>query len=232
MKYCVYCGHQVDKNTKECPYCYEDISEETTEKLYHSNIECIKCNSTNVDYTIKRRNRNKIVYEEQIYTCKECGKQFRDKNRLGYSFSNSPQIILNGTQQKILKWLIIIAIACGMYFSIMNNKKTEEENWVKLDCTGMQTITFKQIKDGAPYDDDKYKGNSYIFTTTIQEIKGNEIITPIEEGDYSGSYIKVNKEELETLSNYKTGDKITFCGTVRKISMYHKVYVDNATIIK
>ena len=119
-----------------------------------------------------------------------------------------------------------------MYFSIMNNKKTEEENWVKLDCTGMQTITFKQIKDGAPYDDDKYKGNSYIFTTTIQEIKGNEIITPIEEGDYSGSYIKVNKEELETLSNYKTGDKITFCGTVRKISMYHKVYVDNATIIK
>lgn len=232
MKYCVYCGHQVDKIAKKCPYCFEDISEEKTEKLYHSNIECIECNSTNVDYTIKRRNKNRIIFEEQIYTCKECGKQFRDKNRLGYSFNNNPQIILSNNQKKVLKWFFIIIIAFGIYFSIMNNRKNEEDNWVKLDCTGMQTMTFKQIKEGAPYDDEKYKGNSYIFTTTIQEIKNNEIITPIEEGDYTGSYIKVNKAELEKLANYNAGDKITFCGTVRKISMYHKVYVDNATIIQ
>jgi len=232
MKYCVYCGHQVDKSAKKCPYCFEDISEEKTEKLYHSNIECIKCNSTNVDYNIKRRNKNKIIFEEQIYTCKECGKQFRDKNRLGYSFNNNPQIILSNNQKQVLKWVFIIIIAFGIYFSIMNNRKNEEANWVKLDCAGMQTMTFKQIKEGAPYDDEKYKGNSYIFTTTIQEIKNNEIITPIEEGDYTGSYIKVNKAELEKLANYNAGDKITFCGTVRKISMYHKVYVDNATIIQ
>lgn len=232
MKYCVYCGHQVDKNAKECPYCFEDISEEETEKMYHSNIECIKCGSKNVDYEIKRKNRRKIVYEEQIYTCKDCGKQFKDKNRLGYSFNNNPQIILNGAQKKLIKWIFIFIIAGTISYIIINNRKVEEDNWVKMDCTGLPTMTFKQIKEGAPYDDEKYKGNSYIFTTTIQEIKNNEIITPIEPDDYTGSYIKVNKSELEKLSFYKEGDTITFCGTVKKISMYHKVYVENATIIK
>lgn len=232
MKYCPYCGYKVNKDEKECPNCYEDISDESNEKLYHASVECIKCGSKNVDYKIAKINKHKIVFEEQIYTCKECGKQFKDKNRLGYSFNNNPQIILSVTQKKIIKWLFIILIAAIISFTIIHNKKVKEDNWVRMDCTGLKKMSLKKIKEDAPTGNDKYKGNSYIFTTTIEKINNNEIITPIEKGDYSGSYIKFNKEEVYKLERYKRGDTITFCGTVKKISMYHKVYVENATIIK
>lgn len=231
MRYCVFCGHQVDINEDTCPFCFEDISEGTTEKLYHANINCINCNSDNVEYSIKRKNKHGIVYEEEVYTCKECGKVFNDKNRLGGSFNNSPQIILSKGQKKLATFSFIVLTIVVIVALYNHNKIVEENSWIKLDCAGMKTMTFKKIKDGAPYDDDKYIGNSYIFQTTIEKIDNNEITTPIEKGDYSGSYIKVNREELKKLSTYKKGDTIKFCGTVKKISTYHKVYVENATII-
>ena len=65
------------------------------------------------------------MYEEQIYTCKDCGKQFKDKNRLGYSFNNNPQIILNGAQKKLIKWIFIFIIAGTISYTIINNRKVE-----------------------------------------------------------------------------------------------------------
>ncbi len=231
MWHCVYCGHSIDTKCKVCPYCGKDVTDEATNKMFHANVKCIKCGSTNVDYKIIEKNRGDVVFEDEEYTCQDCGKKFTDWNRLGSSFNNSPQIILNSAEKKLAKWLVIIGIVLFIIINKNVKRYNEENNWPLMDCSGLQVMSFKQIKEGAPYDDEKYKGNSYIFTTTIQEINGNEIVTPIEEGDYTGSYIKVNKAEREKLATYKEGDVITFCGTVRKISMYHKVYVDNATII-
>ena len=231
MKYCVFCGHQIDKNKERCPYCLEDISEETIQKMYKSNITCIKCGSEKVNYRIQRKNKHRIVFEEQIYTCDECGKRFKDKDRLGKSFSNKSQIILSEVETKLITWMLSIIIVITIIAVRVYKKSEAEANWVKMECTGLPVMTFKQIKEGSPYEDEKYKGNSYIFTTTIEEIRNNQIVTPIEPGDYTGSYIKVNKEEIEKLKRYNVGDTITFCGTVKKISLYNKVYVENATII-
>jgi hypothetical protein len=231
MKYCVYCGHEIELKTTSCPYCHKDVSDNATTKVYHSNIKCIKCGSKDVNYEINTYKRDNIICEEEVYTCKNCGKKFNDKNRLGPSFNNNFQIILDNLSKKIIKWCIIIFIVSFVIINNIITTQKEEDSWVKIDCSGLPNMTFKEIKEGAPYSDDKYIGNNYIFTTTIREINGREIVTPIEEGDYTGSYITINKEELEKLANYKIGDTIKFCGTVKKISMYHKVYVKNATII-
>lgn len=69
MKYCVYCGHEIEVKDKFCPYCNKDVSDEATEKVYHSNIKCIKCGSKNVDYKINIFNKGNISCEEEIYTC-------------------------------------------------------------------------------------------------------------------------------------------------------------------
>jgi hypothetical protein len=37
---------------------------------------------------------------------------------------------------------------------------------------------------------------------------------------------------MERLKNYSEGSIITIAGTVTDISMYHKVYVKNATIVE
>ncbi len=231
MKYCIHCGREIGLETTICPYCSKETSENDNNKVYNSNIKCINCDSTNVNYKIKKSIKKDIIHEKSIYICADCNEEFSDDDRIGPSFNNKPQLILSNGTKKIIKWLVIFGITALIVFNHMRNTKLEEDSWQKLDCSGLPTMTFKEIKEGAPYSDDKYIDNSYIFTTTIQEINGNEIITPIEEGDYSGSYITINKEEKEKLSNYKIGDKIKFCGTVKKISMYHKVYVKNATII-
>ena len=103
MKYCVYCGHEIGLNTTKCPYCDKDVSDDSTKEAYHSNIKCIKCKSTDVDYKIVRSQKKDIIYEEEVYVCKKCGKKFKDKNRLGSSFSNNPQIILSDFQQKVIR---------------------------------------------------------------------------------------------------------------------------------
>lgn len=231
MKYCMHCGMEIDAEDKICPFCSKNVSEEATEKIVKSNLECVKCHSKNVEYRIIKRQKRDIDFEEEQYTCKDCGRQFTDNNRLGPSFNNSPQIILNNAEKKLLKWIFIIVVVCIVVFNYTSNKSKEENSWTHYDCSGLPQMTFKQIKDGAPYDDEKYKNNSYIFTTTIKEINGREVVTPIEDGDYSGSYIYFNNEDAEKLKNYKEGDRITFCGKVTKISMYHKVYVKNASLI-
>lgn len=236
MRYCIYCGLEVNETDKICPNCGENISEEETKKLIQSNVECIKCHSKNVSCHIDKRKRNNIVFENESYICNDCGRKFTNRERLGRSFSNTFQLILSSGEKKLIKWLIIICIIC--FFIIQNGIKinTEQNSWTRIDYSNLSTITFKEIKEEANTNLDnakkKYINNSYIFTTTIKEINGREIVTPIEDGDYSGSYIYVNNEDMEKLTNYKEGDTITIAGTVYKISLYHKVYVQNATIIE
>lgn len=117
MKYCVFCGREIDIESERCPYCHEDISDDVTSKVYHSNIRCIKCNSKNVDYKIERKEKHEIFYEEEVYTCKECGKVFTDKNRLGPSFSNSFHITIGRGTQKFLYILIVFGIVFGILYS-------------------------------------------------------------------------------------------------------------------
>ncbi len=235
MKYCIYCGHEVEPGTKRCPFCEKDISDESVSNFHHSNVKCINCNSKNVDYEIITFIKDDMVCEEQRYTCKNCGRKFNDKNRLGASFNNNPQIILSNVQKKIVKWCLILLIACVFISNSIEkkeNQKKEENNWIKLDCTGLKQMTFGQIKKDSQDNYNNYIGNSYIFTTTILEIDNNKILTPVEIDDYSGSVIKFNKTEIQKLSNFKKGDKITFCGTINEITSYHEVHVINSTIIE
>ena len=118
MKYCVYCGHEINIQDNKCPFCGEDVSDKATNKIYHSNIKCIKCGSNNVDYEIKRINKNNIIYEEEAYSCKECGKKFTDKDRLGPSHNNSFQININVGRRtkKFLTFLMIIGIIVGTWY--------------------------------------------------------------------------------------------------------------------
>lgn len=231
MRFCVHCGKQINEKENKCSFCSNDVSENYESIIIKSNIECIKCHSKNIESKIVKKIETGITKEDELYICKDCGKQFTDKSRLGSSFNNNPQIILNSLEKRILKWIIIIIIAIIIISNNLSNKINEENSWIHYDCSGVPEMTFKQIKEGAPNDDNKYKGNTYTFTTTIEEISGRKVITPIEEGDYTGSYIYFNNEDKEKLKNYKPGDTITFCGTVTKISMYHKVYVNNASLI-
>lgn len=236
MRYCIYCGLEINENDKICPNCGENISEDETNKLIKSNVECIKCHSKDVTYHIDKKRKDNIVFEDESFTCNECGKRFTNKNRLGHSFSNNFQLILSNNEKNFIKWLAIIFIIGFLIFQHALKISNEQNSWTRIDYSQLSTITFKEIKKEANTDLDKarnkYVNNSYIFTTTIQEINGREIITPIEDDDYSGSYIYVNNEDIEKLKNYKEGDTITIAGTISKISLYHKVYVQNATIIE
>lgn len=238
MWHCVYCGHKIDPKSKRCPYCERDVTDEATNKLFHANVKCIKCGSTNVDYQIIEKNKRDIFFEDEEYICQDCGKKFNDSDRLGSSFNNSPQIILNSSEKKAVKWFLIILITAVIIISKNVNRINEVNNWVKMDCSGLPTMSFSQIQSEAEdYSIDldktreKYVNNSYIFTVHIYEISDGKI-TNHDEGNHTYSYINVNKEDIEKLSKYKQGDTIKVCGTVKKISWYWKmVTVDNATIV-
>lgn len=237
VRYCFYCGKQVDDDAEECPHCFENISDSEENNKYNAFVECIKCKSMDVEYSIVRKNKKGIVYEEQVYTCKNCGKKFKDKNRLGHSFSNKFQLILSDKQKQIFKWLLIIFIIG--FFVIQNEIKinNEQNSWTRIDYSGLPSVTFKEIKEEAHTNLDKtrkkYVNNTYIFNTTVREINGRKISTQIEDGAYSGAYIYVNNEDIEKLKSYKEGDSITIAGTVYKISgTYHTIYIQNATVIE
>ena len=236
MRYCIYCGSEVNEIDEICPHCGENISEKETNKLIQSNVECIKCHSKNVTCQINKKKRNNIVFENESYVCNECGRKFTNRERLGHSFSNRFQLLLSSGEKKLLKWLLIICIIAFFVIQHGIQVNNEQNSWTRIDYSGLPTMTFKEIKEEANKSPDsakkKYVNNTYIFTTTIKEINGREIVTPIEDGDYSGSYIYVNNEDMEKLKNYKEGDTITIAGTVTKISLYHKVYVKNATIVE
>ena len=194
----------------------------------YANTKCIKCDSNNVYYNIND--------EKDYYICHDCGAEFNDNKRLGKSFSNAFQLSLTGKALKVAIFLIVFLAVIGFFVPRYIRQKIAEDNVEKMSCVGLSTMSFSQIKKDANNNLEKarkkYVDNSYTFTAVIERIDGREIVTPIEKGDYSGSYITVNKTELERLSKYKRGDKITICGTVKEISLYHKVYVKNATIIK
>lgn len=240
MKYCVYCGHQVDKKDNICPNCYEDITEEKTDKLYHSNVECIKCKSKNVDYKIIRKNKSRIVYEEQIYTCNECGKQFNDRNRLGYSFNNTPQLILNGNSKKIIKILLTIAVFIFICFKLdimgmITSKQPTTYDYVQ-NCTGLQTMKLADIYHA--YNDNKesatemYVGKPFIFEGKIFRIDMDKGILQLDSEEISPE-VYFNKAEKSKLENYKAGDNIRLCGVLKnkKTILSVPIFVENATII-
>ena len=193
-----------------------------------ANIKCIKCDSNDVYYN--------ITEEKDNYICHSCGAEFNDNKRLGKSFSNAFQLSLTGKYFKVAIWLIIFLAVIGYFVPRYIREKEAEDNAERISCTGLQHMTFGEIKKAANNNLEKarkkYVGNSYIFTAQIEKIDGREIVTPIESGDYSGSYITVNKAYKDDLKSYKKGDRVVVCGTVKEISLYHKVYVKNATIIK
>ena len=238
MWHCVYCGHEIDTKCKVCPYCGKDVTDDETNKMFHSNVKCIKCGSTNVDYKIIKKNKSNVIFEDEEYTCQDCGKIFTDWNRLGPSFNNSPQIILSSSEKKLAKWVIILGIAAFIIISNNVKKINEENNWPRMDCSGLSETSFAQIQTeaeeygGLDKAREKYYNNSYIFTVHIYEINGKKITNHDSEGNHAYSYIILNKAEREKLSKYKTGDTIRVCGTVKKIGWYAQmVTVENATII-
>ena len=237
MKYCVYCGHQADKNAKECPYCFEDISDENTEKLFHANVECIKCKSRNVEYSILKMNKRRIVYEEQLYTCKECGKQFKDKNRLGYSFNNNPQLILGSGIQKIFKYIFIFTFAFIFVHFFWNSSPEQTSYDYVQDCTGLQKVKLADIYHA--YNDNKdaaiemYTDKPFIFEGKIFRIDSDKTMLQIDSEEISPD-VFVNKEEQSKLDKYKAGDTIRVCGIVKskKTLIAVPIFVENATIIE
>ena len=60
----------------------------------------------------------------------------------------------------------------------------------------------------------------------------NYLISAYSVNPYKGSEVSIGRNwVLQYEKNYKEGDRITFCGKVTKISMYHKLYVKNASLI-
>lgn len=240
MKYCFYCGKQVNDNAKECPHCFEDISNSEENKKYHAFVECIKCGSTNVEYNIRRKNKRGIVYEEQVYTCKDCGKQFRDKNRLGHSFNNNPQVILGDNFKKLIKWLIIIGIIifflvkCDVFSRLANSGPTTYD-YVQ-DCNGLQTVQlidiYKEYQDNKELATEKYIGKAFIFEGKIFRIDSDKTMLQID-SDYISPDVYVNKNEQPKLDKYNSGDIIRVCGIVKSKKTFISVpiFVENATII-
>ncbi len=240
MKYCFYCGKQVDENAKECPHCFEDISNSEENKKYNAFVECIKCGSSNVEYNIVKRNKRGIVYEEEVYTCKECGKQFRDRNRLGYSFNNNPQIILGDNLKKIIKFLITAGIVIFILvklniFGMISSSQPTTYDYVQ-DCNGLQTVKLADIYHA--YQDNKdsakemYVGKPFIFEGKIFRIDSDKTMLQMDSEEISPD-IYINKNEKYKLDNYKAGDTIRVCGILKdkKTIIAVPIFVENATII-
>ena len=237
MKYCIFCGHEIDNNITECQYCSSNVSEDNINKVYHSQIKCIKCNSTNVDYKIEKINIDDMTVEQEIYTCNNCGKTFKEKNRLGKSINNVPLIAIDGRKKNIYT-IILIIILTIVFVNIHNSNKIKEENsWLKMSCNGLTTIQFSKIQEEAESNLDKarkdYIGKSFIFDVNIFSIKDREITNSDPLSNHAYSYINVNKEEETKISYFKQGDKIKICGTIDKISWYTKsITINNATILE
>ena len=240
MKYCFYCGKQVSQNAEECPHCFENISNSEENKKYHAFVECIKCGSNNVEYNLIKKNKGGIVYEEQVYTCNECGKQFRDRNRLGKSFNNTPQIILGDNLKAIIKWIIIIGIIiyfmvkCDIFGKIASSVPTAYD-YIQ-DCNGLQTVQlvdiYKEYQENENTATEKYIGKAFIFEGKIFRIDSDKTMLQID-SDYISPEIYVNKNEQTKLDKYNSGDTIRVCGIVKskKTLVSVPIFVENATII-
>lgn len=172
MKYCVYCGHEINLNDNRCSYCGEDLSDTATNKIYHSNIKCIKCGSSNVDYEISKKNKNNIIYEEEIYTCNECGRTFTDKNRLGPSFNNTFQVNINvgPRMKKFLTFLMIVGIVVGVwYYHHLKGLKNENGTYYPYSIVNNVETTKDIFKVGEEFycEDKSFVVNSVSYPGTV-----------------------------------------------------------------
>ena len=71
MKYCMHCGMEIDAEDKICPFCSKNVSEEATEKMVKSNVECVKCHSKNVEYRIIKSFTVQSDIPERFYVAAE-----------------------------------------------------------------------------------------------------------------------------------------------------------------
>lgn len=241
MKYCVYCGHEIEVKNNYCPYCNKDVSDEATEKIYHSNIKCMKCGSNNVDYKINTFNKGNISCEEEIYTCQDCGKVFKDKNRLGSSFNNNCYIVLGDNYKKVIKLFLIVGIILFIFiklniFEIIFSSEVTEYDYLQ-ECNGLQIVKLIDIYNA--YNNDKdiatetYVNKPFIFEGKIFRIDSDKTLIQIDSEEIS-PYVYVNKAEQYKLDNYKAGDVIKVCGVVKTKNTLISVpiFVENATIIE
>lgn len=241
MKYCMHCGMEIDAEDKVCPFCSKNVSEEATEKMVKSNIECVKCHSKNVEYRIIKRQKRDIDFEEEQYICKDCGRQFTDRNRLGSSFNNNPQIILNSAEKKLIKWIIVAIVIVIVIFNYKGEKakKVEEaKNWERISCNGLPTASsdriYDMVQENKSLATEQYLNKNFIFTGTIYGIYLDDDIPNIriEETVTSPTYY-LNFAEVEKAKKYNKGDKITVCGTITKMGgMYSVIQVENVIIVE
>lgn len=237
----MYCGKEVDTEDKVCPFCSKNISEEASERMFKSNVECIKCHSPNVEYIIVKKQKNDICFEEEQYTCKDCRSQFTDKNRLGPSFNNSPQIMFNSVEKKLMKWILIIIVVVIMIINYKGEqiKKVEEaKNWEKISCNGLPNASsdriYDMVQENKSSATEQYLNKNFIFSGTIYGIYLDDDMPNIriEEKVTSPTYY-LNIAEIDKARKYTKGDKITVCGTITKMGgMYSVIQVENVTIIE
>ena len=240
MKYCFYCGKQVDKEASICPHCHEDISYLEEKKKYTAFVDCIKCGSKNVEYSISIKNKNGIVHEEQVYRCKDCNKEFKDRNRLGRSFSNRKQIVLGDNLVNIIKFILIvcviifICVKCDVVGRFKAN--TPKVYDYVQDCSGLQKAElieiyheYKKDKKGAK---EKYENRAFIFEGSIFRIDIDDGLIQLDSENISPE-IYFNKSETPKLSDYNPKDMIKICGIVRfkKTLIAVPLMVENATVI-
>lgn len=240
MKYCFYCGKQVDKDETVCPFCHENISILDEKKKFHAFVDCIKCGSKNVEYSISMKNKNGIVHEEQTYRCKDCNKEFKDKNRLGHSFSNRNQIVLGDNLVKIIKFLLIIAIViflcikCDIAGRFKAN--TPKVYDYVLDCKGLPKAEliniYNEYKADKKTAKEKYHKKAFIFEGKIFDIHKEDGEFQLE-SDFISPTIYFNKDEKYKLQNFNDGDTIKICGIVKfkKTLISVPLHVENATVI-
>lgn len=241
MKYCMHCGHEIDIDAKSCPNCFNEIKDD----IFNPKIKCIKCGSMDVECTILEKRKSNIDFEENLYICNNCNKKFKDKNRLGKSFNNNPQIILNQVEKKIISFLIYTLIFIVVFLKLMANSKLSDDkkyeevsNWTRIDCTGLQTASSDYIYDNVISHKEQmketYLNKNFIFTGKIYllELDKKMPYIRIEETTTSPEYY-LNLLEVDRARNYKVGDNITVCGTITKIGgLYSTIKVENVTIIE
>lgn len=106
---------------------------------------CVYCGSEDINYNLNTINKKDIIFEEKIYSCQNCGKYFRDKDRLGPSFSNGPLIIIGNGTRKIIKWLIMIAfVVIVLHYYHLKSLKNENGTYYPYSIVG-DVETTKEI---------------------------------------------------------------------------------------
>ncbi len=237
LKHCAFCGAGISLNSDHCPHCGREILDEEINK-YHSNvIECIYCGAKGVSYKIVKKDEKEYSFEEEIYTCEKCGKSFKDKDRLGPSFNNSPRIILSSGMAKMVKYLFAFAFAYIFVHFFWNSSPKQTSYDYVQDCNGLQEVrlvdiynSYKDNKDAAI---EMYVDKPFIFEGKIFRIDSDKGMLQVDSENISPE-IYINKAEQSKLDKYKAGDTIRVCGIVKtkKTIIAVPIFVENGTIVE